>query len=684
MVKISIVIPVYNDGQYLQKSIGSILNQSLKDIEIVCVNDGSTDDSLKILNRLSKDNNCIKVFSQDNQGSAIARNKGIEESSGEYIGFLDADDFFIDEDALQRLYDVAIKNDANMVSGNIKLVDDKGKFSPFKDLDYYKKDDVINPEEYGIPWGFYKSIYKHEFLKDNSIHFPDLIRGQDPVFLAEVLSKVDKIHTVSSDVYAYYYIDGGAKCDTFRARHAHIQHFKMVFEYFSEEKFKPIRERFMYKLFVFIDMMGVEGAVDTLDSIRDVFSDDAGFVRDCENYFYAKFFNDSEMLSNLGLTRKTKISVIIPVYNAEPFLEEALSSVTSQNFKDIELICINDGSTDNSLDILKGFAKKDSRIMIIDQENCGCGASRNRAMDEASGEYIYFFDPDDYILPETFDRLFKNATRNRSDLTIFKIARFNEGEPIDYSAPGFDFERTFGKMDFNNFAFDYHDAKEYVLNRSFAPWTKLYKKEFLDRYGDFRFPLDIAFDDVPFHVKSMLRAKRISYVPKFFYHYRYNPNSVNNTSSNGTDIFKICDIVEEFLKSEGVYDEFNVEFRTFKVKQIITYIISTGTEEYFRLAKNEISKMKIDFEIPKHFSFQFNAVLESDSYREYETKIKYFNELNKLKKENKRLAKKNKKLKKKNKKLTEEIKELEEFKSSILSSRSWKLTEPLRKIKNIK
>ena len=193
MIKISIIIPVYNDGKYIQKSIESVLNQSLEDIEIICVNDGSDDDSLQILNKLSKENNRIKVFNQENQGPAIARNKGIQESNGEYIGFLDADDFFIDTDALKRLYDVAKFNNANMVSGNIKLVDGDRNFSPFKDLDYYKKDDVINPEEYGIPWGFYKSIYKREFLVNNSIYFPDLIRGEDPVFLAEVLSKVDKI-----------------------------------------------------------------------------------------------------------------------------------------------------------------------------------------------------------------------------------------------------------------------------------------------------------------------------------------------------------------------------------------------------------------------------------------------------------------------------------------------------------
>lgn len=670
---------------YIQKSIDSILNQSLKDIEIICVNDGSTDDSLDVLNKISNENNCVKVFNQKNQGPAIARNKGIVESKGGYVGFLDADDFFIDKNALKRLYDVAKINDANMVSGNMKLVDDKGKFLPFKDLDYYKDDGVIAPEEYGIPWGFYKSIYKRDFLVNNSIYFPDLIRGEDPVFLAEVLSKVDKIFTVNCDFYAYFYIDGGAKCDTFKIRHAHIQHFKLVFKYLSDFRFKKIKESFMHKLFIFIDMMDIEGAKDTLSAIQEIFSDDSSLVKDCENYYYAKFFDNQEVFSNLNLKRKTKISVIIPVYNAEPFLEEALNSIINQNFRDIELVCVNDGSTDNSLDILNKFSELDSRIKIINQENGGCGAARNRALDEAIGEYVYFFDPDDYILPNTFDRLFKNVTRNRSDLVIFKIARFNEGEPINYSVPGFDFENVFGNIDFNNFTFDYHDVKEYVLNRSFAPWTKLYKKEFMDKYDDFRFPLNIAFDDTLFHIKSMLRASKISFIPEFFYHYRFNPNSINNTSSNGMDIFRICDIVEEFLKTEGYYEEFIDEFKLFKITQINNYLISTGAEEYFNLAKKEFSQMDVDnIEIAEQLAKQYNLILESNSLNEYIIKNDYLNEINALQKENERLFNKNKKLNNENKKLTKKLKLLEKFNSSILSSKSWRLTEPLRKIKKIK
>ena len=191
MTKISIIMPVFNASKLINKSLASILSQSIEDIEIICIDDGSTDDTLNVLKNYANQYDFIKVLTQENQGSGKARNYGIKEASGDYIGFLDADDFFISNTAFEKLYETAIENDALIVSGNIKLVDYEGNFSPFHPLEYYTEYKKILPEEYGIPWSFYKNIYKREFLIENNIEFPDLIRGQDPVFLAKALSLTD-------------------------------------------------------------------------------------------------------------------------------------------------------------------------------------------------------------------------------------------------------------------------------------------------------------------------------------------------------------------------------------------------------------------------------------------------------------------------------------------------------------
>ena len=367
------------------------------------------------------------------------------------------------------------------------------------------------------------------------------------------------------------------------------------------------------------------------------------------------------------------ISVIIPVYNVELFLEQAIDSVLNQTFEDIELICVNDGSNDNSLDILNSFSKKDSRVKIFNKENGGCGSARNLALKNATGDYIYFFNPDDYISPDTFDELYNNAINNDSDLVLFKIARFRDSNVIDYSNPGFDLEKVIKDKDFNNYTFNYNEIKKYVLNKSFSPWTKLYKHEFLDKYEDFCFDENIAFDDVPFHVKSMLRAEKISYIPDFFYYYRFNPNSVNNTSSNGIDIFKIIDITENFLKDEGFFCEFQNEFYLFKIHQIFHYILSTDSEEYFQLAKKELSKIDISNvdDLNWHYLKRCNLVLNIESFEEYKIED-YKLYIEKLKKDNEILDNKNKKLKR-------QIKKAKNLNKQLLSSRSWKLTEKFRR-----
>lgn len=372
-----------------------------------------------------------------------------------------------------------------------------------------------------------------------------------------------------------------------------------------------------------------------------------------------------------------KISVLIPVYNASEFLEDAFDCLLNQTFTDFELICVNDGSKDDSLSILKKYADEDSRVKVIDKENGGCGSARNRALDEASGEYVYFFDPDDVLEKNTFELAYDSAVKNGSDVVIFKANVFDK-DGISNRQIFFYYNKTIKKEKFDNLTKE--DLKVYVLQGGYAPWSKLYRKEFLDSYDDFKFDLGLAFDDVPFHVKTLLRADKISFINKFLYHYRVdNVNSVNSTSSNGFDIFKIVDIVEGILKSENYFDELKKEFYLFKVRHILLYIISTDSTEYFEMARERFKSIdKTYIEDNSYLSPRYDLVLEYTDFDEFKSEYNILtldHELNKLKRKVNRLEKQNKKLKKENKKLSKKNKE-------ILNSSSWKITKPLRKLRN--
>ena len=681
MVSVSIIMPVYNDEEVIGQSITSVANQTLNDLELIVINDGSTDNTLDILNEFADKYDFIKVVSQENQGSGKARNYGMDIANGEYIGFLDADDYFIDDDALERLYEVAVLNNANMVTGNILHdVDNPGEFVPFKHLEYFTEDKVILPEDYGIPWSFYKSIFKTDFLLSNKIYFPDLLRGQDPVFLAEILAKVDKIYAVATNVYAYVFYDAIDRCNTYRKLYDQLLHYKIVLDYLKDPRFIKANYDFKRAFLWFVNHLNEEDSLTALKIINEIFEGNTEILHSIHYQVYSKFNNNPEIEELCEYRLKPKISVIIPVYNAEPFLEEAMQSLLNQTLSDFELICVNDGSKDNSLKILQDFAKHDSRFRIIDQVNAGCGASRNRALAEACGEYIYFFDPDDYISSDAFEKLYKNAVNNKSDLVIFKIARFKEGYDVDYSNPGFNLEKVFKNKDFNKLTFSYKDVKKYVLNASFAPWSKLYKKEFLDKYYDIRFPINLAFDDTLFHIQSMLRAKKISFIPEFFYFYRFNPNSINNTASNGNDIFQIVDIVEDFLKKNNFFNEFEEEFKFFKIKQILNYLISTGSQDYFQLAKSKFLEIHLDENniLSKTILSRYNLVLNSDSLNEYISK-EHDLKIEELTIKIQTLEKRNAKLIDENKKMESELNESKRLYDSIRSSRSWKMTKRFRK-----
>ena len=116
-----------------------------------------------------------------------------------------------------------------------------------------------------------------------------------------------------------------------------------------------------------------------------------------------------------------KVSVIIPVYNVEDYLTECLDSIINQTFSDIEIICVNDGSTDNSLSILESYKKSDNRIKVFSQENAGQGAARNKGVENSCGVYVCFVDADDYIPHDAIEKYCKNIEKNNSDVVILTI-----------------------------------------------------------------------------------------------------------------------------------------------------------------------------------------------------------------------------------------------------------------------
>ncbi len=384
-----------------------------------------------------------------------------------------------------------------------------------------------------------------------------------------------------------------------------------------------------------------------------------------------------------------KVSIIIPIYNVENYLEKSLDSAVNQSFEDIEIICINDGSTDDSSRILDDFAKNDSRIIILNQENEGVSVARNKALSKCKGDYVYFMDADDYMTYDAIEKLYDNAISNKSDIVILRSKSFNDENPNGKPSKLLNLERVFKNVDFNNFTFTHRDIKRYILNNYYAPWSKFFSKEFLDMHEEIEFPPNLPYNDIPVHVKSLLLASKISFVPDYLYYYRKdNPSSITHSTSKHINIFKIIEIVENFLIEKEFMNEYKNEFDLFKLNLISRHFVFPVTEEYYNLAKTEFSRMDLSDNplIKPQHRIKYDIILDSseEDLDSMESQIeikKLENRITRLKQKNQKLTLKNQELTEKNKKLKRELKSTQDINNQLKNSKSWKITKPLRSIR---
>ncbi len=243
-----------------------------------------------------------------------------------------------------------------------------------------------------------------------------------------------------------------------------------------------------------------------------------------------------------------KISVIMPVYNVENYLDTAIESVINQTFSDIEIICINDGSTDHSLDILKNYAQKDYRIKIIDQQNQGVSAARNTGVEAASGEYIMFLDPDDTYCLSLCAKVFEKIKNENPDIIIWGHNKINN---IDVVARN---------CNCNKLNYLLHQKKvstEYIIRLQVYIWDKAFKKTFLSK-NNIKFPTEIKqAEDVIFCLLSFYANPKYTYIPEALYFYNYKrPNSLTaktqNNISNDLIAYKYLCNTKEFQNQKNV------------------------------------------------------------------------------------------------------------------------------------
>ena len=198
---VSVIVPVYNMSKYLRQCLDSILSQTLKEIEIICVDDGSTDDSLEILSEIAVKDSRVRVLQQENKGSGAARNYGIIEAKGEYIAFMDSDDWYPSDDVLEVLYKLCKEFKVSIAGGSLVLWDNKIREASSNYV--FPSSGIMSYRDYQNPYFYQRFLYSHRMLQENQIVFPDYLRGQDPPFFVKSMATAHSFYVTTKPTYCY-------------------------------------------------------------------------------------------------------------------------------------------------------------------------------------------------------------------------------------------------------------------------------------------------------------------------------------------------------------------------------------------------------------------------------------------------------------------------------------------------
>lgn len=272
------------------------------------------------------------------------------------------------------------------------------------------------------------------------------------------------------------------------------------------------------------------------------------------------------------MDNKPKISLIIPVFNTEKYLEQCLDSAISQTLSGIEIICIDDGSSDNSLDVLKNYAQKDSRIKVLTQINSGQSVARNKGINIAQGEYIAFLDSDDWMKPDMLEKLYNKAKEQGCDISMCSINVLNELSGLKTEHDCYLSLDIIPKK-FDNRIFTWIDLKDFIFKICVVPWNKIYKNKFL-KENNITFCENVVFEDNLFCIETLIKAEKINLTRDCLINYRHFSTSSGLSQSGDKDykkldFFKVLALEENLLKDTKTFSMLKPYFKAHKKANLI-------------------------------------------------------------------------------------------------------------------
>ena len=316
----------------------------------------------------------------------------------------------------------------------------------------------------------------------------------------------------------------------------------------------------------------------------------------------------------------SQVSVVVPVYNVEKYLRKCLDGILSQTLKDIEVIVVDDGSTDSSLSILREYEKKDGRVQVVSRQNGGAGAARNTGLELAKGRYLFFHDPDDFSSPQMLERLVANAERYNSDVVVAGRKLYDNVTASVIKEVHLPKHVISARQ-----PFDYRDvADRFFASFGFAPWNKLFRRDFIADAG-LRFQEIPRTNDMYFVNVALVSARRISALDEALYYYRMNVKSSLQANNDKTPLmfFKSWNAIRMKLVEQNILESVYRSYAFAALTSSIQNLLSLRSEYNFRLVYDRLrreifptlfGRRLTSVEVPNADWFeQYNILMDNES-----------------------------------------------------------------------
>ena len=627
-------MPSLNVAPYIKQCIESAMNQTLKNIEIICVDAGSTDGTLEILRQYAERDCRIKIILSEKKSYGYQMNLGLDAASGEYVGILETDDW-AEPEMFESLWEIASEYRVDVVKSNYYWYTTKNgeQSTPFENLKACNYNIVFNPLEeknlFTTTPSIWSGIYCRDMLVKNNIRFNETPGAsfQDTSFHFMVCTVAESCYLLK-DPFLHYRRDNDSSSVHSASKVYCVSDEMHYYENFLnnnkryEDKIRLFYQALKYEKYRWnYERLSAQYQFEFLKLMHDEFSRAAGLGSLDETEFSPSAWKAINFIINNPLkyyeeTCKTystrlqaresypytvlkqaeiknpKVSVIIPAYNYEKYVGKAIESILQQTLEELEIICIDDGSSDGTLDILLSYAANDPRITVCTQINKGLSGARNTGLKVARGQYIDFLDSDDQLTADALENLYYIANIRKLDILYFDGTAVYSTKELEQALPyylhAYEYSRELPDVLSGAKLFSaMREDKKFRASVCFS----LYSKAYLDSCQA-SFVEGILQEDHIFSTKYLINAGRVAHLNKKYYLRTVHDDSIMTQTKTFRHFYGYLTCVIDLLNyastlsyDEDLYRQLTAE---------IYHLINMAKKAYEALPNKESYLKKLD------------------------------------------------------------------------------------------